>query len=183
MYHYTYFITVNNPTDERKYYIGVRSCEKAPEEDIFYFGSCKPFSDWQKENGRDGLVKEILSVFPSRGLALEHEIELHNLYEVAKNKLFWNRAKQITTGFDTTGTTDVYNKGIPMSDEQKIKISKAKIGKPLSQEHRDRISKTLNGRRKSEEHKMKIRAANIQRLQSEEYKQLLKMKRMNKELS
>ncbi|MGL5075681.1 MAG: hypothetical protein ACRDBG_07540 [Waterburya sp.] len=34
---------------------------------------------------------------------MEHEIELHNRYNVGTNPIFANRAKQKSTGFDTTG--------------------------------------------------------------------------------
>jgi hypothetical protein len=183
MYHYTYRIIVNNPTDERKYYVGVRSCDLYPTEDTLYFGSCKPFKKWQKQYGTTGLVKEILAIYDDRINALEHEIRLHEYFDVAKNKEFWNRAKQVSTGFDTTGTTDIYNKGIPMSLEQRKKISIAKTGKPLSEEHKRRVSNGLKGKPKSEEHKMKIKLANQDRLKSSEYKEYVKMKRLNKELA
>lgn len=183
MYHYTYRITVKNPTDEKKYYVGVRSCNVYPTKDTLYFGSCKPFKKWQKEHGTNGLIKEILAIYSNRVNALEHEIRLHEYFNVAKNKLFWNRAKQVSTGFDTTGTTDIYNKGIPMSVEQKQKISLAKLGKPLSEEHKRRVSDGLKGKPKSEEHKMKIKLANQDRLKSIEYKEYVKMKRLNKEMA
>ncbi len=55
-YHYTYKIT---DLDTNKFYIGVRSCDCKPEDDVKYLGSSKTF---KPKNYR----KEILCSFPSR---------------------------------------------------------------------------------------------------------------------
>ena len=122
MYHYTYKISVNNPTDDRRNYIGVRSCKCWPTEDTKYMGSCRQFNKWQKLNGTDGLQKNILAIWPSRKMAVEHEIKLHNLFEVSTNPEFWNQAKQTSTGFDTTGKPS-WNAGIPADPEKMRKIA------------------------------------------------------------
>lgn len=180
MYHYTYQITVNNPTDSRKYYIGVRSSMVVPEEDN-YFGSCRPFKKWQSVNGVEGLVKQVLAVWPTRQEALLHEILLHDCFDVAKNIEFWNQAKQKVEKFDTAGTKQseelklqksLKTKGRPKSEEHKAKIKAALTGKPKSEEHKKNVSlsrlgkpspmrgKSMGkGRKFTEEHKARISAA------------------------
>ncbi len=128
IYHYTYRITVNNPTDNRVYYIGVRSCKKHPTQDN-YFGSCREFTAWQKENGTVNLTKEILAIWGDRKLAVEHEMKLHEHFEVALNPQFWNKAKQKTTGFDTTGIPSPM-RGKTHSEEANKKNRQAHLGKP-----------------------------------------------------
>lgn len=149
MYHYTYMIRSSNAM----FYIGARSCAVLPEDDKYY-GSCDSFTAWQKENN-EALDKHIAGVFPSRALAIEHEIELHNFYDVAKNKLFWNKAKQTAVGFDTTGTTQsdelklnksIKTKGRPKTDEHKEKIRQAHIGKVKSEQHRKALSESKKGK-------------------------------------
>lgn len=94
MFHYTYKIHYS----DGKYYIGVRSCKCKPEEDTKYKGSSKytPNHLFVK--------KEILQVFQTRKEAVEHEIYLHDFYDVAVNIHFYNQAKQTHTSFDRTGT-------------------------------------------------------------------------------
>ena len=205
MYHYTYLVTAEQPTDSRKYYIGCRTSKVWPTEDN-YFGSCKPFNKWQKQNGKDNLKKEILAVWPSRELAIEHEIRLHDAMDVAVNPEFWNQAKQTATKFDTTGAslTDEAKQaaserfktierteqwrsaiseartGYKMKPESKQKLSDSKKGKKLSQAHRDAISKGVKGRVLSEEHKRKISEANRGKKRSPEICE--KFSRIQKEL-
>lgn len=179
MFHYTYQVTVSNPTDARRFYIGVRSSNVKPEDDV-YFGSCRPFKKWQSINGIDGLVKQVLAVWPTREEALLHEILLHDCFNVAINPEFWNQAKQKVVLFDTSGTTQseelklqksLKTKGIPKSDEHKAKISLALKGKPKSEKHRENLSVSRTGkpspmkgksigkgRKLTEEHKAKIKA-------------------------
>lgn len=138
MYHYTYMIRSSNAM----FYIGARSCAVLPEDDKYY-GSCDSFTAWQKENN-EALDKHILGTFPNRALAIEHEIELHNFYDVAKNHLFWNKAKQTAVGFDTSGTTQ--------SEELKLKKSLKTKGRPKSAEHKEKIRQAHLGKVKTEEH-------------------------------
>jgi hypothetical protein len=175
MYHYTYMITVKNPTDARRLYIGVRSCKVPPEQDTYY-GSCRPFRRWQKEHGVDGLHKQILAVWKSRDDALSHEVLLHDCFDVATNQEFWNQAKQKTEMFDTTGVSP-WNKGIPLSPEQRDFLRRVNLGNthrrgsthteeaneknrlahigkayhvtPHTQETKDKISATKKGKRSS----------------------------------
>lgn len=124
MYHYTYKITLLEPTDERKYYIGVRTSKVLPELDD-YCGSCIPLNEWIKDHGKSKVKKEILANFFDRNSSIEHEIELHNEYDVAKNPEYWNRSKQTSSKFffDSTGI-----KRGPLSKEHKETLSKKRKG-------------------------------------------------------
>lgn len=165
MYHYTYRIEVNNPTDSRWQYIGVRSSTVKPEEDI-YWGSCEEFLKWQKQNGVDKLTKIVLGWWRTREQALKHEILLHDIFDVAANKEFWNNSKQLSTGFDLTGTKqseehknkrrrlgkDHWNYGRKASKETREKMAKshsgsnnAMYGKPVSDERKKKISEAQKG--------------------------------------
>ncbi len=156
MNHYTYMITVKNPTDARRLYLGVRSCKVIPEED-FYFGSCKPFRAWQKQHGTGCLEKQVLAVWPTREEALSHEILLHDCFDVAANPEFWNQAKQTAEKFDTSGTTHIaYNKGMKWTDEQKKRLSQIRKGRVISEETRIKISQAQKGRKMPEERRLKL---------------------------
>jgi hypothetical protein len=181
MYHYTYQITVNNPTDNRRFYIGARTSKVKPEDDM-YFGSCRPFGKWQKDHGISGLTKQVLAVWPTRQDAVSHEILLHNCFNVAVNPEFWNQAKQTAILFDTTGAKQseelklqksLKTKGIPKSEEHKAKIAASNKGKKVSELTKEKISQSRKGKPsplkglsinkgvpKSEEHKAKIGDAN-----------------------
>lgn len=143
MYHYTYQITVSNPTDVRRFYIGVRSSTVKPQDDI-YFGSCKEFKLWQVANGIDGLEKQVLATWATREEALLHEILLHDCFDVARNPEFWNQAKQKAVLFDTTGTVQ--------SEELKLRKSLKTKGRAKSEEHKTKISFALKGFKKNEAH-------------------------------
>jgi hypothetical protein len=97
MNHYTYFLTAKEPFEGMKYYIGVRSCECAPEEDE-YMGSSRVI-----KRNKVAVDKHILATWSTREEAVSHEILLHECFDVARNGEFFNQAKQKTTGFDTTG--------------------------------------------------------------------------------
>jgi len=51
----------------------------------------------------------------------------------------------------------VWNKGIPMSDEAKVKASAKLRGRKFSDEHKRKISKALKWKKKSKEHIRKIK--------------------------
>lgn len=182
MYHYTYRLTLTNNTDSRKYYIGARSCNKYPTQDTNYLGSCKSLLAWFKEHGYAGVVKEILAIYSDRKDAIEHEINLHNHFDVAQNNEFWNKAKQTSIGFDTTGTRlseevkkqkSILFKNLVRTAEHRQNISNALKGKPRTKEHCLALSNAKKGKPsplkgmslgkgipKSKEHKQKIGLAN-----------------------
>src|SRR6056300_1623282 len=100
--HYTYMLEVLEPTDSRKYYVGARSCDGDPKKDNYY-SSSKYVKQWIKENGKDKVKKTILAIWPTRELAFEHEMRIHDHYEVHLNEEFFNRSKQLVSGFTTYG--------------------------------------------------------------------------------
>lgn len=112
MHHYTYLL-VN--TQDLKLYIGKRSCNCFPVDDTAYMGSSKYVP-------KHLCTKIILQEFSTSDQAIEHEMYLHNKYNVGINPLFYNKAKQTSLKFDTTGVP------MPCSDETKQKLSKVKKG-------------------------------------------------------
>jgi hypothetical protein len=79
-------------------YIGIRSCDCLPEEDIQYFGSFR-------DKSFNPTKKTILFVRETREEVAEIEIILHDFFDVAINPKFANKAKATSTKFDTTGVT------------------------------------------------------------------------------
>jgi len=122
-YHYTYY----SYEEWGRGYIGCRSCDCLPEEDIKYFGS-------YKDKTFNPTKKIILETFKTRKDAIHAEIEMHNFYDIASNPHFANRAKQTSTKF----TRD----GVVTSQETKEKMSKVKKGKFfLNESAREKIKR------------------------------------------
>jgi len=96
-YHYTYWLSAS-PTEN---YIGCRSCNCKPEDDTAYMSSSNTVKEMIAA-GRQ-FHKHILKVWPTRKEAVAHEILMHRVLDVARNPLFLNKARQKSTGFDTTG--------------------------------------------------------------------------------
>ena len=103
MFNYTYKIY---NILSHKSYIGVRSSCVDPELDIGikYFSSSSDteFMDEQKEH-QFNFIYDILGIFDTRQEAIGHEIYLHNFYDVGVNSMFYNKAKQSSSGYDTSG--------------------------------------------------------------------------------
>ena len=152
LYHYTYIIT---NVVENKYYIGCRSCAVRPENDlgVRYFSSSKDtnFIQDQKTNPQNYKYK-ILARFESRELAIRLEIKLHNIHDVAVNPRFYNKAKQTSIGWDTTGTS--------LSASHKNTIVTKLKDWMLVPENKDKFISCLKGRIVSEETRKKISIAN-----------------------
>jgi len=162
MNHYTYMITLKEPTDARRMYIGVRSCKGTPASD-WYFGSSRDLKKWIAENGVDKIDKQVLALWSTRQEAISHEMLLHDCFDVVRNKEFWNKAKQTTTGFDRTGAEQVpWNKGVKSSLESRLKQSigiRASIAelKKLGLPHWSVGRKSPNkGKKMNEESKRKL---------------------------
>ena len=113
MNHYTYLL-INKTTN--LLYIGKRSCTCLPEEDVDYMSSSKYVPKTE-------CTKIILRTFKTAQEALENEIYYHNLYNVGQNPLFYNRSKQTSSSFDTTGIS------YPKSQKTRELLSKTKLGK------------------------------------------------------
>lgn len=135
MYHYTYIIKDKH---SNKKYIGVRSCKCKPCNDD-YWGSSKYIPKDVKTTHN----KRILQKFNTRKEAVEHEIYLHNKYNVAVNPCFYNKAKQTSYKFDTAGTT--FN----LSEEAKQKISLANSGKKRTPEQIEQMRVRMLGSKQS----------------------------------
>jgi len=126
MNHYTYFLTAKELFNGMKYYIGVRSCKSNPEEDK-YLGSSKVI-----KRNKIAVDKHILATWNSRKEAVSHEILLHECFDVALNKEFFNQAIQTSTGFDTTGKVSSF-KGKKHTAQSIEKNRLSHIGKKFSE--------------------------------------------------
>ena len=139
MNHYTYFLTAKEPFNGMKYYIGVRSCKNSPEEDK-YLGSSKII-----KNNKIAVNKHILATWKTREEALSHEILLHDCFNVAINKEFFNQAAQTAVGFDTTGKPSSF-KGKHHTDEAKAQLRFKRSGMKLPEEWKRNIGLSGLGR-------------------------------------
>ena len=140
MKHYTYILECDD-----KAYIGVRSCQGDPQEDD-YWGTSKHLPKDIAEGGS----KRILGVHKTREEAVQREIDLHDLFDVGVNPMFYNQAKQTSTGFDRSGTK--------LSAETRAKLSAAQTGKKFSDEHRAKMSASKMGHEVSAETRAKMSA-------------------------
>ena len=136
MHHYTYFLTAKEPFNGMKYYIGVRSCKINPEEDK-YLSSSKVI-----KRNKIAVDKHILSTWNTRQEAVSHEILLHDCFNVAINKEFFNQALQTAVGFDTSGMLSPM-KGKQHTNETIEKMRESKLNQ--SAETKQKISNTLKG--------------------------------------
>ena len=132
-------------------YIGVRSSECPPELDTKYVGS--------SAYTQNDLIthKEIINVFDTREEALLHEIELHDIHDVASSSTYYNKSKQTSTGFDTTGIS------FPQSEESRLKRSNSLKGRKRPAYIGENLSKQRKGVKKkphSEVTKQRISDAN-----------------------
>ena len=144
MYHYTYLI--ENKINGKKY-IGVRSCQIDPNTD-FYWSSSKLLKNEINLIGRENFKKIILAIFDTRTEAVCNEIELHKFHDVGNNPKFYNRAKQTSTGFDTTGVAKTPDQKKKQSKIMKLKSTgknNAMYGKTQSNRTKKLISEKLKG--------------------------------------
>ena len=99
--HYVYLLINTKQYDEKKYYIGCRSCSCEPINDMYY-SSSKIIKKIIKEYG-NFFEKTILKEFKTRKEAILYEVLLHNKFYVDSNEEFYNIVKQTSSKFDTTG--------------------------------------------------------------------------------
>jgi len=144
-YHYTYWLSAA-PNEN---YIGVRSCKCKPEDDTDYMSSSKIVKQMIAAGKK--FHKHILKVWPTRKEAMEHEILMHRVLDVANNDLFLNQARQTSTRFSCS---------IPHTPETRAKMSATHTGMKRSPEARAIMSAAQKGRKISDEHRAKISAAN-----------------------
>jgi hypothetical protein len=139
MNHYTYFLTAKEPFNGMKYYIGVRSCKNSPEEDK-YLSSSKVI-----KRNKIAVDKHILATWDTRQEAISHEILLHDCFDVAVNKEFFNQALQTTIGFDTSGKVSAF-KGKHHTESSKAQLRAKRSGMKLPEEWKRNIGLSGLGR-------------------------------------
>lgn len=138
VYHYVYRIT---NIVENKHYYGKRSSKKVqPLDDLGkrYFSSStdKSFIQDQKDNPQNYKYK-IVSIYLSSAEALRKEVKLHYKFDVGVNPRFYNKAKQTSTKFDTTGSK--------MIKEQLEKHKKRLIGRKHTEEAKLKVAAAMMG--------------------------------------
>ena len=137
-FHYVYKIINQKPQDQRKYYIGVRSCDVLPELDTQYLSSSKYLKQALLEIGHQYFIKEILSVWSTRTLANAEETRLHALFDVARNPEFYNMAKSTSSGFCTLGMVTVIEKATGL--KKFINVTESKDLEKYQALHTDQVN-------------------------------------------
>lgn len=174
LYNYVYRITNMKSS---KHYYGVRSSKVEPKLDlgIKYFSSSsdKKFIKEQKEN-KSIFKYKIIKIYKTREEATNLEIKLHDKFDVAKNEMFYNKSKQTSCKFDTSGTKLSKEhiekiKNYKLTEEQKMKHKLALIGRKHSEETKLKMSNSAIGKKKSEKAK-----ENMRKPKTEEHKKKLK---------
>jgi hypothetical protein len=161
-FHYTYMLHAVNPVDERKFYIGARSCDVLPTEDTAYLSSSKHVEHAIQQ----GVVftKTVINVFATRESALKAERALQESVEVDHNPQFFNRYIHRSVKFDPTGLTwtkeqrEALGRSLSnnaqwldairrsnRSEEKRAKISAVLRRHEVSVDTRKKISKTMTG--------------------------------------
>ena len=152
-YHYVYRIT--NVLNNNHYY-GSRTSATEPKNDIGikYFSSSRDteFMKDQQRNQQDYKYK-VVRMFDNRKDALAFEIKLHNKFNVGVNESFYNKVKQTSIGWDTTG--------VKRSAESKLKQSRTTKGSKRSDEWARKISEALKGKTHGESFREKCRQNNL----------------------
>jgi hypothetical protein len=105
-------------TIAKKHYYGKRSSKILPLLDIGirYFSSSRD-KEFLKEQKTfpERFKYKVVKLCTSSQEAIAYEILLHSKFDVAKNPKFYNRSKQTSTGWDTTGI-----KGVSSCNKNKI---------------------------------------------------------------
>lgn len=176
--YYTYYSFETNKGIDGLGYIGYRRLKNAsnPEEENYY-GTPKSIKSLEFKNNKNK-NKIILGVFETKEEAIEHEIYLHQLWDVDNNEHFANAAKQTSLGFSAC----LYGEANPMygkthTPEAKKAISESRTGRFHTEETKQNISKKLSGENHpsygttySDERKKAISDAAIGRVHTQETK-------------
>ena len=167
MNHYVYRIT---NTAINKHYYGKRSTKRLINDDIgiLYFSSSKDkeFIQDQKDNPSNYKYK-VIKVFDSSAEALAYESILHTRFNVDTSSSFYNKSKQTTTKFCTTGKVTVKDKtgNILSVDKSDCRLKTGELvgirkGIPHNNDVRSRISVSHKGKTFTDAHKKAIGLAN-----------------------
>jgi hypothetical protein len=120
-------------------------------------GTSKTLKKAIQEEGLSHFSKLILAVFPTREKALAYEVLLHNRFNVNKDPMFYNKAKQTSTGFDFQAygpdnhKYGTHPKGRKLTEEEKEKLRQINLGHVVSPETRQKIRVKKLGKKHSEE--------------------------------
>lgn len=169
MYHYTYIITnITDSITTGKYYIGVRSCDCDPIEDIYYLGSSKYLSEDIDRLGKDKFKKNIICVFDNRQDAMLHEIELHHKFDVGNNQLFYNKINSSSEGFTWIGQAH--------TDATKQKIRQKRKNQKITEAQIEKFKRTWANKSKNEVENYKKYRQDLWKNKSKHEKELFKEK-------
>ncbi len=147
----------------QKSYVGKRS-SKIFDVGVNYFTSSsdKNFKNDFMSN-TDNYYIHKLGEFDTSKEALEVEIMFHNMYNVAKSEDFYNKAKQTSTGWDTTGVPKPAGHQVGEKNSMygkpgvwAYRTDHPMLGKHLSDKTKKKISQATKGLKKSEETKQKM---------------------------
>ena len=106
-YNYIYKITCLKPISSEKFYIGVRSSDIKPINDVKYMGSSKYLADTIKLIGVENFIKEIISIHPTREEAEYEEIRILKLFNVIKNNQYFNKHDNNNKGLNNINHVSV----------------------------------------------------------------------------
>lgn len=106
-HNYIYKITCLKPISTEKFYIGVRSSDVEPVEDIKYMGSSTYLTQAVKVIGEEHFIKEILSVWDTRSEAESEEIRLLKALNVTKNNKYFNKHDNNNKGLNNINHVSV----------------------------------------------------------------------------
>lgn len=174
-----------------KHYYGKRRTKTYPRNDlgIKYFSSStdKDFVSDQKNNP-DNYRYKIIFVTTKKEIATRLEIKLHAKFDVAKNPNFYNKAKQLSLWFDTTGTKLNYTpeerlkRSLRWSGENNPNHFRDSSGEnnPMYGVHRFGSNNPFFGKIHTEETRKKISNANSGIVRSEEVRKALSLSRKDK---
>lgn len=109
-HHYVYTIIEK---DTGKKYIGVRSSNVLPNEDLgknYFSSSTNEYFISNQKNNPNNYEYIINSIHKNRKEANEKEIELHEFYNVSNSNEFYNKSKSTSSGFSTVGNVTAKDK-------------------------------------------------------------------------
>lgn len=137
-------------------YIGLRTSNIEPEKDLgyLYFSSSTDSIFMKDQFERPSNFKyQVLNVFDNRLDAINDEMRLHELYDVAFNPMFYNKQKQGAHTIDFTGQNH--------NEESKIKIGAASKDRGISDKARENLKWHSKNRKRTEEEKKKMSEAKL----------------------
>ena len=153
---YTYYL-YHVPTGKKYYgYRFANKCE--PKEDLWsiYFSSSELVKELIKEYGKESFRAEVRKLFDTREEAHEYEQRFLHKVKAVESKEWLNRA--YATGFYFYGVGEKnpmfgkvpHNKGVPHTEETKIKIGNRGRGRKHREDTKTQLSESHKGKRNSQ---------------------------------